>query len=368
MKMKYKNILVLCIDRDNDLERKAGIKGPITGRKQNINAAAKLALADPEDSDVNSIFAAVQAYDKLKEHAEKIEVATLTGHRIVGFEADMNINEQLDQVLEKFKANGVYFVTDGAEDDEIIPIVQSKVPIISKKTVVVKQEKDIEKTYYKIKEALSDPQISLLLFGLPGLAFILWALIPAFNLNTILGAVGFYLLVFKGLGVENTILKNVRKLKKSTLIDRVSFPMYIGMVLLLVFAGISMFDSFKTLPLGMELHQMIISVLSAGYTLIGTAAIIFSLGRMIDAHYSKTVFKFRKYIISILSIISLWLILDAFTGIVMGDGDATWFIITILASVIILSAGIKTTTIFTKKSKNTTLNQKTKRIAAKAAR
>ncbi len=366
--MKYKNILVLCIDRDNDLERKAGIKGPIIGRNKNINAAAKLAIADPEDSDVNSIFAAVQAYDKFKKHAEKIEIATLTGHRIVGFEADMNINEQLIQVLEKFKATGIYFITDGAEDDEVIPLVQSKVPIISKKTVVVKQAKDLEKTYHKIKEAISDPQISLLLFGLPGLAFILWALIPAFNLNTILGAVGFYLLVFKGFGVENIIIKSFRNLRRSTSIDRVSFPMYIGMILLLVFAGISMFDSFKTLPSSMEFHQIVISVLSAGYTLIGISAILFSLARMIDAHYSKTVYKFRKYIISILSIISLWLILDAFTGIVMGEGDVTWFIITILASVVILSAGIKTTAIFTKKSKITALEQKTKRISAKAAR
>ena len=48
--------LILNIDRDDDFGRKADIKSPILGIKNNINAANKLGMADPEDSDLNAIF------------------------------------------------------------------------------------------------------------------------------------------------------------------------------------------------------------------------------------------------------------------------------------------------------------------------
>ena len=59
------NLLVICVDRDNDLGKKAGVKGPVIGREKNLEAASKLALADPTESDANSIFAAVKKYDEV---------------------------------------------------------------------------------------------------------------------------------------------------------------------------------------------------------------------------------------------------------------------------------------------------------------
>ena len=58
-----KGRLVLCIDRDNDLFEKAKVSGPIVGREANLNAAIKLALADPTDTDSNTIFRAVVLAD-----------------------------------------------------------------------------------------------------------------------------------------------------------------------------------------------------------------------------------------------------------------------------------------------------------------
>ena len=48
-------ILVLCVDRDDDIGVKTGIKGPLVGRDDNLAAATKLGLADPEDSDRKSV-------------------------------------------------------------------------------------------------------------------------------------------------------------------------------------------------------------------------------------------------------------------------------------------------------------------------
>ena len=52
-------ILVLCIDRDNDLFEKAKVSGPLIGREKNIKGAIALSLADPEDPDSNAIYYAV---------------------------------------------------------------------------------------------------------------------------------------------------------------------------------------------------------------------------------------------------------------------------------------------------------------------
>ena len=51
---EQKRILVLCVDRDADLETKAGIQTPIVGRGENLDAAVALALKDPEEPDANA--------------------------------------------------------------------------------------------------------------------------------------------------------------------------------------------------------------------------------------------------------------------------------------------------------------------------
>ena len=77
--------LILNVDRDDDLGRKAKVKTPIIGVKDNIDAANKLGLADPEDSDLNAIFSAISTYNSLTSKKEKdVEIATICGHINVG--------------------------------------------------------------------------------------------------------------------------------------------------------------------------------------------------------------------------------------------------------------------------------------------
>ena len=106
-------IFVVCVDRDNDIGRKAGVEGPILGRENNLNAANKLILADPGEADANSMFAAVKKFDEVKEHYKHVEIVTLTGIGKSGFVSDKRINEQLDMIAEKYKINGFVLITDG---------------------------------------------------------------------------------------------------------------------------------------------------------------------------------------------------------------------------------------------------------------
>ncbi len=168
--------LILCVDRDDDLGRKAGIRGPVIGRNENLEAATSLALADPEDSDANAIFAAVSLYDRLKKEGKDVEVATLTGHEDVGMRSDEIIAKQLKKVIEEVKPDNAIFVSDGSEDEYILPIITSKVPIIHMRKVIVRQSKNIESTYYIIMKALKDKKMTKRILIPIALIFLAYAL------------------------------------------------------------------------------------------------------------------------------------------------------------------------------------------------
>jgi putative membrane protein len=176
---KAERILILCVDRDNDLGMKAGLDTPILGRKSNLNAAAGLALRDPEEADANAIFEAVRIYDNLKKGAkgeEEHEVATIAGSDLGGVEADRQVVAELTEVLNAFPATDVILVTDGYTDEMVLPLVESRVPVTSVRRIVMKHSKSIEETaalfsrYMKV--LVDNPRYSRMLLGLPGLLLI----------------------------------------------------------------------------------------------------------------------------------------------------------------------------------------------------
>jgi len=182
-------ILVLCVDRDDDLGTKAGIKSPILGRKENIKAAATLALRDPEEPDANAMFEAVRIYDNLekgaKEQEEEHEVATITGSDLGGVGADRQLVAQLTEVLGGFPATDVILVTDGYTDEAVLPLIESRVPVTSVRRIVMRHSKSIEETaalftrYLKILTA--NPRYSRILLGLPGILLIILGVLAVFN-------------------------------------------------------------------------------------------------------------------------------------------------------------------------------------------
>ncbi|HVL49091.1 MAG TPA: DUF373 family protein [Candidatus Thermoplasmatota archaeon] len=152
-------LLVLSIDRDNDFGEKAGVASPIVGRAANLAAATALALADPEDSDANSLFAAVKLHDELVSEGEDVAIATVCGDRRVGPVSDRRIARDLDHVIAATKADRAILVTDGAEDEYLLPVVTSRVRVDAVRRVIVKQAADLESTYYIIKKALDDEKL-----------------------------------------------------------------------------------------------------------------------------------------------------------------------------------------------------------------
>ena len=132
-------VLVLNVDIDNDLYRKTKISGPLIGRIENLRAASKLALADPQDSDSNAMFEAVRKYDELKHQRVSVSVATVTGAEKEGYVADTELSRQIDMVIERVKADSCILVTDGSSDARVVPLLKNRLRIDSIDIVRMKQ-------------------------------------------------------------------------------------------------------------------------------------------------------------------------------------------------------------------------------------
>ncbi len=151
--------LVLCVDRDDDLGAKAGISGPVIGREENLKASIALGLSDPEEVDANTILAGLQLYDDLTKRGMDAEIATIAGDTHVGFQSDLILTNQLENVLEVVKPDRAILVSDGAEDEAVYPVISSRVKVDFVKRVYVKQSRSIEGTYYMIIKTLQDEKI-----------------------------------------------------------------------------------------------------------------------------------------------------------------------------------------------------------------
>ena len=214
-----KRILILCVDRDGDLEAKAGIKPPLMGRTVNIDAAVSLALHDPEEPDANAMFEAIRVNDRLqkeKQPDETFEVATISGTELGGVSADRKLVAELNTVLTSFNATEVILVSDGYSDAAILPLVQSRVPVSSVRRIVIKHSEKIEETaalFGKyIRLLFNDPRYSRIAVGLPGLLILILGILYVFPgyLNYYFIVIVFILGVFlfgKGFGVDRAARK-----------------------------------------------------------------------------------------------------------------------------------------------------------------
>ena len=152
-------VLVLSVDRDDDFGRKAGLRSPFIGRQENLDAAIALGLKDPEDSDINTLLAAIGIYEEMAKKGIDAEIATICGDVKVGYESDVTLATQLENVLEVIKPDRVVLVSDGAEDEYIFPMVASRVKVDSVRRVFVKQVPTVEGTYYILVKMLQDDKI-----------------------------------------------------------------------------------------------------------------------------------------------------------------------------------------------------------------
>ncbi|NOS61557.1 MAG: DUF373 family protein [Nitrosarchaeum sp.] len=178
-------LLVICVDRDNDIGEKAGIITPVIGRDACIDAAQRLALEDPEDADSNSMFSAIKTYEDLISKGYQVEVVIVAGIKERGVQADEKILMEIKKILEVFSANGAVIVSDGEDDESVIPVIQNVLPVVSVQRVVMKVSRSVEYSYAVFGKYLKmlayDSKYSKFFLGVPGILLLIGGIATIFG-------------------------------------------------------------------------------------------------------------------------------------------------------------------------------------------
>jgi putative membrane protein len=295
--MKQRPILVLCIDRDNDLYEKGRVSGPLVGREKNLQGALALSLADPEDPDSNAIYYAIKTYDKMRTEGNDVEVVTLTGDKKLGYTADKEISSQFDKIVAEFNPSSCILISDGASDEEILPIIKSRIKVDSTKIVFIKQAKELEKTYFVLLEKLKDPYFAKTIIGIPAVLILLLSLSSYFGLGwqPVGVIVGLYLLS-RIFGVDDFVAGIIKDFRFS--FERTSWVGYIGALAIFSIAAFVGYQSAqKAVALSLSSDKAIAFVIGSTIWIVFVGLLLIMAGKTIDALIDKKRFKITKYLL-----------------------------------------------------------------------
>lgn len=239
--------LILCVDRDDDLGKKAGVQSPIIGRRRNLDAAVALGLADPEDSDTNALLSAIHLHDKelkaLEGTGDQVEVATITGHPSLGLKADRKLTAELDEVVALVRPDEAILVSDGAEDEQILPLLQSRVRVAHVHRSIVKQAPRLEGFFYVLTRLLDDEKQARR-FVLPfGIILLVWGLAYLFGLQSFAWgatlAIAGFTLVVQAMKWEKSVGRFLRDVGQGLRSGKVAWIATLGSVVLLLWGGVT---------------------------------------------------------------------------------------------------------------------------------
>lgn len=299
--------LIVCIDRDDDLGRKAGVAGPVVGRAAVLAAAERLGLADPGDTDTNAMFGALQLYDELSAAAETVEVVVLTGSGKVGHVSDRKVADQFDRVLRDHPAGSAILVSDGAEDEFLVPVLASRVRIDAVQRIHVRQSPSLESTYYTVLAALKDPKfrhktvlpaaLVSITFAIAAAAGLIW-----WGFVALLFLLGIYL-VFWTFDIDEAIIEALRSASSDIRQGSVAF----GFGLLsIALGGVGFLEGYNVdigLPAAEPIARALLFVRS-GLVWWFLASMIWESGRALRRYFSTGRFG-RGYPVATVSIMGL---------------------------------------------------------------
>jgi putative membrane protein len=288
-------LLVVCVDLDDDIGRKADVETPVIGHDAVREAAVQLATVDPEDSDVNVLFQGVHVADTIDD--ERVVVTAVAGNEAADVTANRKIGDEIDEILatldtaEEVRA---LVVTDGAQDETVLPVIRSRVPVDGVQRVVVRQAQDLESMYYTIKQVLDDPETRGTLLVPLGILLLIYPLaivaslaeLPGLVLGVTSGLLGLYLLG-RGLGIERLLDEGVERLRSSLYAGRVTIITYLVAGVLLVvggYNGVQQLAANQSESIGAP--KVIATLVNGAIVWFAAAGITTSVGQITDEYLS----------------------------------------------------------------------------------
>jgi putative membrane protein len=338
-------LLVLCVDRDDDLGRKTDVETPVVGRDAVEDAAVALATADPEDSDVNVLFEGIHLADDIAD--ESVEVAAVTGAERGDVAANRAVGEQLDTVLAGLATGEdvrALVVTDGAQDESVIPVVRSRVAIDGVRRVVVRQAQDLESMYYTIKQVLDDPETRGTILIPLGILLLIYPLsivadyldMPGAVLGVTSGLLGIYLLS-RGLALGERIDQTVDTLREGFYGGRLTLVTSLVALILLAIGGVTGARTVASMQAQATDALDVIDVLAAlvygSLRWFAAAGVTSSLGRVVDG-YLDGEFEW-EHLNAPVYVLAIAFILHGVSSFLVGAGDLSYLAFTLTGATLL---------------------------------
>ena len=231
----------MCVDRGG-----LAPDGPLVGAEAVRELVVEAGVEDPEDSRVNCLLETLRVARDMEASGEEPLVAVISG-RGGGdpVAADRAVARQTDELVERYGPESAVVVIDSAEDERLLPIVESRIRVDAVDRVVVRQAHDIESTYYLLKQFLGDEELRgtvLVPIGVTLLVFPLLLLLAdslTIAVSAIAAVIGVFLL-YKGLGVDDLLARLPGLLREAFYAGQVSLVTYVvgvGLALVGLFAG-----------------------------------------------------------------------------------------------------------------------------------
>jgi putative membrane protein len=279
--------LVVCVDRDDDIGAKTGLETPVVGWEAVRSLVTEVGIADPEDAGVNCLLESLRVARDLRDGDEEVTVAVISGAADTMVGRDRAVAAQTDDLIAEYDPDSAIVVIDSAQDERLVPIIESRVQVDAVDRVVVRQARDIESTYYLLKQFLADEELRqtvLVPVGVALLAFpiLLMTFGQAIAVSTITAVMGLFVL-YKGLGVDEYVADLPGEVRDALYSGRVSIVTYVvaaGLSLVGVFAGALRVSDMTISTQGVLIPAMAFAFASVPW--LAAAAMAASTGRLLD--------------------------------------------------------------------------------------
>ena len=278
--------LVVCVDRAGDIPRKTGLSTPVTGWEAVQSLVIEMGIADPEDSKVNTLLEGLKVTRGLRDENEDAIIGVVSGGTDSVVSADQAIARQVEGLIEEYDPDSAIVVVDSTEDERLLPIVESRVQVDSVDRVVVRQARDLESTYYLLKQFLADEELRQTILVPTGIVLLVFpAILMLSNLAVAVGSItaviGVFLL-YKGMGVDNRLTEMSTQVRDALYSGRVSIVTYVvaaGLALVGIFAG-----ALGISELGLNDLQFVTAMAFTYYSVpwLALGALAASTGRLLD--------------------------------------------------------------------------------------
>lgn len=327
-----KKTLILAVDRDDDFGEKGGVESPVIGFDNCLKAAEALALADPEDSDINSLYGALSEYRDMEADPSSgdFEIALICGYKTVGRKADDILTTQMMEVCDQVKPDRVLLVVDGAEDAEVSNNLSHIAPVFSVKKIFVKQAPGVESMLYFLKRNIEDPEkrrrfltpLSWIIMLVAGI-YIISSLFTSGSLSTfvtrattpfIFFTIGF-ILAFYSYNVERRLAEFISNWKNRAARGSIMTVFFAASVALAVVGVVVGLYSISEVYVERESQMILIFMVYALWFFI-FAFMVYAFGAVVDSYLNSRIIRF-SFIAPILMLVSMGLVVNGILDYMM---------------------------------------------------